>query len=159
MLKLSSPWDIYYKKIEALFGPDPDIQIMLHEEDYEIKLIVNNPVKADAISKLLPAEKEFGNIKLKITVVPADEAESQINLIRSAFSGNPVLNYIQHIDAPLVGSSDYVMFRKRVVQFYIDDLADLNGLCSTLYQNIAEELIPADDGVHYCTDDRDDVIM
>jgi hypothetical protein len=48
----------------------------------------------------------------------------------------------------------YVVFKNCVVQFAADNLNDCHGIISTLYQDIADELLtgPATEGVFYNTD-------
>ncbi len=152
-LKLSPPWDTFYKEVKALFGRDEEVKVVMNEEKYELNLFVDNAEKADAISKLLPVEKTFGNVTLYIRVIPADGGKERIkDIFAKAFSGNPAFSYIKSID-PSTGAfgATYVVFENRVVQFYNDDLTDVNGNCSTLYQDIAQDVITAK-GVYYCTD-------
>ena len=48
----------------------------------------------------------------------------------------------------------YVVFKNCVVQFFNDNLNDAHGLISTLYQDIAADILdgPGTIGVYYCTD-------
>ena len=151
-MKLSSPWVNFYRELDALFLQDPEVRVMYDEEANEVKLYVENARKADALTQLLPAEKTFGNVTLKITVIPANEANiSKADLLAEAFDGNPALSYIQHVDA-VIGSFDYAVFQNVVVQYFNDDLSDINGLKSTLYQDIAKDVFGEDAGVFFCTE-------
>ena len=47
---------------------------------------------------------------------------------------------------------NFVVFVPEVVQFYNDDLGDINGLCSTLYQDLAKDLFGEEAGIYFCTD-------
>ena len=150
---LSAPWVTFYREINALFGDDPDIRIEYDEDEPEVKLFVDDADKADALTQLLPVEKAFGNIVLKITVIPANEDKvTRAKLIARAFHGNPVYSYGTTIDGIMSNPIHYVVFVNKVVQFYNDDLGDVNGNCSTLYQEIAKDILGEDEGVHFCTD-------
>lgn len=150
-MKLSAPWVKFYREIEALFAQDDDVRVTYDEGANEVKLFVDNPVKADALNQLLPTEKEFGNVKIKITVVPANEGNiTGLDLIERAFEGNPALCYTVPIDCPM-GHYDYAVFQAKVVQFFNDDLSDINGNCSTLYQDIAKDVFGEKAGVFFCT--------
>lgn len=150
-MKLSSPWVNFYRKIEALFAQDPEIKVVYEEEEKEVKLFVDNARKAEALTKLLPAEKTFGNVTLKITVIPDNNAEiTTIDLITEAFEGNPALSYVHHIDS-VIGVFDYAVFQNKVVQFFDDNLSDINGNCSTLYQDIARDVFEGTN-VFFCTE-------
>ena len=153
-VKLSSPWAIYYREIDAMFGDDPEIKIDFDETANIIKMYVDNSEKADAISKLLPSEKVFGNVVLKIQVIPGDvNTCARLDLFQKAFKGNPALSYTTEVKEGIFPIPfEYVVFQNKVVQYFNDDLNDINGLCSTLYQEIAKDLFGEKDGVYFCTD-------
>ena len=152
-LKLSAPWVIYYRKLFALFGRDPDISINLIEEEPEVKLYVDNSAKAEALVKLLPTSVEFGNVTLKVTVVPSNGEDWKAEAIATAFEGNPILNEIYTVETPVLSNPIcYVCFAKEVVQFFTDDLSDAHGIRSTLYQNLADEVLGSLDGIYFCTE-------
>lgn len=151
-MKLSAPWVKFYREIEALFAQDPEVRVVHDEENNEIKLFVETARKADALTQLLPSEKVFGNVTVKVTVIPANNAEvSKADLISEAFDGNPALSYVQHVDS-VIGSFDYAVFQSKIVQFFNDDLSDINGNCSTLYQDIAKDVFGTDVGLFFCTE-------
>ena len=154
-LTMSAPWVLYYKKINALFGVDDEINIEFDEKQPEIKLRVNNPKKADALQKLLPPFVEFGSVKLLVTVIPANAlGDSKFELLCAALAENPAVAYVDHIDGSGF-TADYVVFEPEVVQYYGDNLSDINGNFSTLYQDIAKDIF-GDIGVFFCTADLDE---
>ncbi len=152
-MRLSAPWEIFYKEIAALFQEDSEIKVTFDEEKCEIKLYVENGRKADALSKLLPDERQFGNVTVKITVVPANngEKEDKASLIEEAFSGNPAMRYIYRATTPF-GEFDYVVFENCVVQYFNDDMRDINGNKSTLYQELAKEIFGEETNLCFCTE-------
>lgn len=150
-MKLSAPWITYYKKIEALFGKDPEIKVIFDDETVTIRLFVDNEKKAEALTSLLPAVKVFGNVTVKIMVIPADKIGADINLFEAAFKGNPIFEGCVTGSDPVTSSFNYVVFKKEVVQFFNDDLSDVNGNCSTLYQELAKEIFGEKSGIYYCT--------
>lgn len=159
-LKLSSPWVIYYKELKCLFEYDSEIIIIFNEDVPEIKLCVNNDAKAYALSHILLTEQKFGGVTLKVIVVPSnkdkltDTAKEDIlyDPYAVAFKGNPILTSIKHLDTIVMGTITYVVFENMVVQYYNDNLYDINGVCSTLYQEIAKKVFKETDRVHFCTD-------
>ena len=154
--KVVSPWVNYYREVEALFGKDPQIKIEFDEDAPEIKMYIDDSEKADAIGQLLPTEKYFGNVLLKITIIPANGLyESQAAKFRKAFEGNPVFVYAQTIEGIFANNINYIVFAKEVVQYYNDDLSDANGVRSTLYQDIAKDVFGERTGIFYCTDVQD----
>ena len=152
-LKLSPPWAIYYRELNELFRRDPNVNIIFDEDTPEIKVLVQGDKKAEALMQLLPSEQEFGNVTLKITVVPANELETEpVNLIRDAFEGNAAVSYIQEAPDVFSNKLNYVVFQNKVVQYYSDNLGDINGMNSTLYQDIAKRILGDLPGVSFCTD-------
>lgn len=152
-MKLSPPWITFANEVKALFEQDKEVIVLYYDENKTLKLYVKNERKADAISRLIPAEKTFGNVTLKIEVVPAnrDGEETQLDLIKLAFAGNRAVESIRDVDTPF-GTMHYVIFEASVVQFPNDDTQDINGMKSTLYQDIAREIIGQKDNVLFCTD-------
>lgn len=152
-VKLSPPWAIFYQEMNAMFKEDPEINIVYDEGKPEIKLFVENAEKADALMKLLPMQKNFGNVNLTISVIPADqESSSKAELFKTAFKDNPVFVGVTGSFAPIAPAAEYVMFQPKVVQFYTDDLTDAHGYRSTLYQEIAKDIFGEQSGLYYCTD-------
>jgi hypothetical protein len=150
-LNISPPWITYYHEIEAMFKEDPEIKVRFDEDNHEVKMFVDNTDKAYALAVLLPPEKEFGNVKVKVTVIPSNiSEENDTKLLQRAFKGNPVLSYIREAAGPL-GMFNYVVFRNEVVQFFNDDISDAHGVMSTLYEDIAMDLFNVD-GAYFCTD-------
>ena len=152
MTKLAPPWVSYVRKIKALFSPDPEINLKFDEENLVLTLVVQNAVKADALTQLLPSVKNFGNVTLSIKIIPANN-ETNINLFEVAFYNNPVVSTI--ISTPMIFTSpvSYVLFRNEVVQYYNDNLNDYHGFESTLYEDIAREIFEdKHSGIFFCTD-------
>ena len=105
-------------------------------------------------------ERKFGEVSLKIIVVPSnkdkltDTIKEEIldNPYAVAFKGNPILTSIKQLDTIVMGTITYVVFENVVVQYYNDNLYDINGMCSTLYQEIAKKVFKENINVHFCTE-------
>lgn len=154
ILKLSAPWEIYYKELNELFKQDKEVYIVYDRDDQIINIYVENEAKADAMYCTLPQVKQFGDIELEINVVPANKTNfrrSKGTNYEDLFYGNPIVDDIVTIDGIMSNPITYVIFKKEVVQYFNDDLGDANGLCSTLYQDIAKRVLGEEDGVHFCT--------
>lgn len=160
-LKLLPPWSIMIKKIEALFDGDPQIACNVNYNGSfpSIVLACNNGDKVAALQQILPEEIVYGGISLKIVVdgVPSNRAfASKVELFDTAFAKNPAYAYslcpaeegYQWIAAT------YVVFKNCVVQVAADNLNDCHGIISTLYQDIADEVLtgPATTMCYYNTD-------
>lgn len=154
-LGLQSPWMIYYHQVEALFSGDPDVKVSFDNDNVELTLYVNGESKADAISKLLGQEKVLGNVTVKIKVVPANLGDDPADLIRRAFEGNANVEGIYVPDNPYAMQNIYVVFAKEVVQYKSDNIASYAGVTSTLYEQIAREVIGDQVAAAYCTSIED----
>ena len=159
-LKILPPWTLTIRKLEALFDGDPQIAF---NTDFSgahptVVLACNNGDKVAALQKLLPDEVVFGGVTLKVTIdgVPSNRAfATKKELFETAFSGNPAFAYaVTPGDDSWWISTTYVVFKNYVVQFFADNLNDCHGVISTLYQNIAEELLTGEAarGVYFNTD-------
>ena len=154
-IKLSPPWYTYYHELEALFEKDPDVMLRYDEDAQIIKLYVATLQKASALSVLLKPEKVFGNVTVKVEVIPPNiEDKSISDKFSMAFDGNPALDYVTEVESPM-GVHRFAVFQNKVVQFYNDQLDDPYGNKSTLYQDIAADVFADGLGIHFCTRDRD----
>lgn len=160
-LKILPPWSIVIRKIEALFDGDPQIACNTDFTGSAPKIILacNNGDKVAALQKILPEEIPFGNTKLQIGVdgVPSNRAfVNKKELFETAFSGNPVFAYAvcPADDGYNWFSMTYVVFKNCVVQVFADNLNDCHGIISTLYEDIAREILAGDgvQGVCFNTD-------
>lgn len=158
-LKLSPPWVLYYKKLNALFEYDEDVLVIYDEDEMEIKLYCSNNNKSEALSLLLPNTISFGDVELKITVIPSNEKTNKVKItinnpetaIYVLFNtNNDYVESVEVIPTPF-GKFTYVIFVKEVVQYFEDDLSDFYGIKSTLCENIAREIFKDIDGVFFCT--------
>ena len=166
-MKLSPPWCIFYREVQALFAEDPDIHVVYDEDANIIKLYVENDAeKADILAKLLPTKKMFGRVGVDVQVIPADGSKPTTDLpenvdaamFEKAFKGNSALAYAKTFKNLFGFVVTYVVFEPDVIQFYTDDISDIHGLKSTLYEDIARDVFEGVP-VNFCTDVvRDDVI-
>ena len=158
-VKLSAPWTVYTNQIKALFSQDKNVNVVYDETNSTIKIYVNGATKAEAIQALIPATKQFGNVEVKVDVIPANpENMSRVDLIKAAFEGNPALDDI--VTGELFGQPiAYAVMKKEVVQYFNDDLSDANGICSTLFQDLAKEVFGEDGSVYFCTATNGDPII
>lgn len=157
-LKILPPWTIVIRKLEALFDGDPLIAFNCNYSEPSVILSCNNGDKVAALLQILPQEIHFGNVKLKIMIdgTPSNRTfKSKVELFDTAFKGNPAYAYSVcpcEEGYQWIGVT-YVVFNNCVVQFNADNLNDCHGIISTLYQDIADEILigPATDGVFYNT--------
>ena len=107
----------------------------------------------------IPTEVEFGNVTLKVEVdgVPSNRAfKNKKELFEVAFEKNPAFAYAL---SPADDGYDWfamtdVVYKNCVVQIAADNINDCHGLISTLYQEIAYDILTGEgtQGVFFCTD-------
>ena len=154
-LGLISPWVDYSRKLEALFSGDPGVKVLLNNRHPEIKILVEDGEKAEALQELLPMNVTYGNVNVAITVVPANGktlSAGRVDKVQKAFEGNEALAGIYSVEGIFANPINYVVFKPWVVQYFNDDLSDAHGVRSTLYQELAKEVFGEDCGVFFCTD-------
>ena len=158
-LKILPPWTIVIRKLEALFDGDPLIAFNVNYSEPSVVIACGNGDKTAALQQILPDEIAFGNVKMKVIVdgTPSNRAfTSKVELFEIAFKGNPAFAYAvcpAEEGYQWIGTT-YVVFKNHVVQFAADNLNDCHGVISTLYQDIADQLLtgPATEGVFWNTD-------
>ena len=152
-LNLTTPWVEYYRKVDAIFKNDPEVNILYNNDTKEIRIFVNNGAKANAIDTLLPDTVKFGNVELSITVIPSNGEKLEIprSLYSVAFTGNSAVERIEIVDGLFNHPLTYIIFKKEVVQYFNDDLGDYFGKRSTLYETLAQEIFNPQEGVYFCT--------
>jgi len=164
-MKLSPAWITCANMINAMFSEDKDIHIIYDNNLYVVKIYVDNVEKAKALDLILCWSKPYGNISLCIEVIPPNkEKYSNIkidynnpqSIYEIAFKGNPVFSFAKTIQGIFNNNITYIVFKNKVVQFFNDDLNDVYGNMTTLYEDIAREIfdpikIP-NKGVYYSTD-------
>ena len=154
-VNLSPPWVTYANEVKAMFRDDFDVIVDGLDSDYNIRLRVKKADKAAALTKLLKPTVKFGyiTITVNVIVVPANENEDTtvdvnsmkvVDLYKTALEGNMAFEEIVEKGEGLPFAMNYVVFKNQVVQFYNEDLSDPLGMCSTLYQTIADHIFNRD---------------
>jgi hypothetical protein len=143
-LGLASPWAVYAGRVEALFAWDGDVDVEFDNDARKLKVFVRGQAKADAISKLLPAQKEFGVLKLDIEVVPSNDEPSEEDVYRAAFHGNAAFCEVAEGYGP-AGDVSYALFAPDTVQLREDDISEFGGLTTLTYAQLAESVLDAGD--------------
>lgn len=156
MTKMSPPWLTFYHELFELLDGDPDVNLEYLSgdgEDPKIKVFVNGTDKADALERILPKSRSFGNVTVNVEVIPSnDNEETIVDVFLKAFENNPAFSYAVRVDGVTSNAINYVVFRNKVVQFYNDNLGDVNGNCTTLYEDIARDVFDDLHGIFFCTD-------
>lgn len=155
-MTMIAPWIDFYREVEALFKKDPSVRVLYNDEQKELRLYVEDSDKAYALAEVMPTDKVFGNVKLNINIIPGNSLAKSTTIkpeeyFQHIFKGNPILMDVQSVYGVFSNPITYVVFRKEVVQYFNDDLGDINGLRSTLWEDIARDVFTEIDSVYFCT--------
>ena len=154
-ITLSAPWDIYRKKLLALFDKDEDIEVKGVTNDYELHIVSSNIRKFNALRNLLPPIKTFGNVTLRIIIdYKEEQAFNYRQAIKDLFNDNGRVTQIVDVKDPASISHVFVLFKPEVIQFFSDNMFDYNGLWSGLAQDLCTEIFEGaqTNCVHFSTD-------
>lgn len=140
MLKLSPPWDAYWRELNGLFMNDPQITVKPIEKadgGYSIKIYVDDQAKYEALATILKSEKKFGNVTLEIQIIPADttlkapeitpSVEEYLKYFETAFKDTGRVVGTQVVVTPTGTKIGYVITEAGIYQFFNDDLTTLYG--------------------------------
>lgn len=155
-VKLEAPWERYRKMVDALFKADDKVQVSDIESDdggYVLSVLVYDHEKFLALDRALRKKVVFGNVTLHVDVYDMEnEASDGLALFREVFRDNPIAQEIVSRKDRAGVDWDFVCFRPQVVQFFDDDLTDINGNFTGLAEDIAREVFAGNErGVNFCT--------
>lgn len=151
-VKMYSPWVVFANEVKKLFERDEEVEVKYDNDEVMLSILVSNQDKYEALRRLIPARKEFGNVTLDINVIPANvnyDNASEVDLVKRAFARNPAIHNIRTYNTPF-GDVTYVAFDRCVVSVDADDMSDPNGYKSTLYQEIAKDIFNLNQ-IFFCT--------
>ena len=158
---VEAPWYEFNKKVKALFERDPDIIVGELESvtggniQYGFDIEVRNHKKFLALEKVLPKEKQFGNVTVGICLYDEENGfgdEDLVEVYRTIFEGNGIVKDVKEAADYAGTRHGFIRFKPEVVQFFNDDTSDYNGNWSGLAQDIARELFSGEyRGIHFCT--------
>lgn len=163
IVNLSAPWVEHYYELCAFFRNDSEVAVVFDPDKMIVKLYVDDMRKAEALEHVIAHKLEFGNVTLNVEVVPGNDAKKfsegstqrdiidDMEIWQIIGRNNPAIDRI--IKQIGIGGMKYtfVMCDPVVVQYFNDNTADLNGLTSTLYENIARDIFTGKAGVFFCT--------
>lgn len=155
---LSPPWHIYANYIKSIFQKDPEVTIIVPEEteksEFVITIKCTNKIKTFAISELLANEIQMGNITVIINCVYTGSTQVDYNVLNAALSNNPEVSEIVKETSAMMIENTFCVFKKNVIQFFDDNIGDINGNFSGLAEDISRQIFNKETGVFYCTSDK-----
>lgn len=156
---LQSPWVLFANKVRELFKLDPKVEKMTWNDDtLELKIYVNDEVKAAALSHILPSKRAFGKNVVKIFVIPANVNSTEKTycpeVLKLAFDGNPLFKEVITLDHVFdTNPVAFLMFNNQVVQYFSDNLSHPYGITSCLAEDLARDVFKGKlRGTLYATD-------
>ena len=160
-LNLSSPWQTFYNEMMAMFKEDENVNVVIKDGENEkvVYLYVTGQDKAAALEKILVDRVEFGGVEVNVVVKPSNAEPTIDQLYDMAFAGNPAYSFSKTLTGIFTNPLHFIVFKNKVVQFWNDDIGDIYGNTSTLYQEIAKDIFKQEGGEMYCTDWPDNLCV
>lgn len=161
--KISPPWWTLYKKLSAFFAEDSlvKIQPVLDDNNANKTIYIDTPdsEKAIALANILKPVYNMGCITIKIivrvtngknkTIVNKERNDSFYNNYLKALSTTPAVTDIKLVEDMFGTKYTVVEFKKKVVQFFNDDLTDFYGNWNGLYTDIANDIFSYNATIKY----------
>lgn len=152
-ISLNAPWVDHYKKVYQLLSPDPELTVSkdlkeVTEGCYNFYIISANGEKLDALRKVLRTNITFNTVILRMTFIHTDIGELEANdgpVIpteedwEKAFTGNPLFCRIVKAGKGLFDMG-YAVFAHEIIDYFSDDLSDINGYSHLLPATIVKEV-------------------
>ena len=139
---LAPPWTSYAGRVMRLFEHDDAVHVEYDQAELRVTLRVDGALKAEALAALMPSQVVYGNVVLKVDVVPSNEEPSAAETFRAAFAGNQILADVAEGFGP-AGDISYALFVPNVVQIREDDISEFEGLttmtCAQLAKSVLED--------------------
>jgi len=152
-LRLSPPWHTFFNFVKHAIGKDRQVKVLemkeVSEVDFLIQIETKDKDKALALATILEPYKEFGNIKVYVevlcfgkVVMPSEKKQNVctlMNFYEKAFGANDYFVHVEFKD--FFGNMMlFPVFKKEVIQFFNDNLADLyqnfNGVVADVFKEI-----------------------
>lgn len=156
LVGLSSPWEIYKKRVYNVFAQDPDVNVVEDDPDtkdgvFSFSIESGNSEKLEAIKKVLKNDIPIGNITIHINFNDLSTGDvPTADDFAKAFNGNPLFDQIVSEDLPDGRTTDYAVFNREIVDYFNDDLSDYCRNGHAIAADIVRE-ISKDTMVGICT--------
>lgn len=159
-IQLSPPQYLLFEKIKNSIGTDPSLCIKpIYEKKgiYYIDIITDFEYTAMGLATILIPEYDYGNIKVKVRVfwkcectqicptecLKGNSLKIAKKLIETALKCNPY--YLASIDkpedSPITVGDIIIIFRKKVIQFFSDDISDFFQYSNFVAQDIFSSIL------------------
>lgn len=138
-----APWFDLFHELEGLFAYDDDVTVDMDKVKLEIKLYVRGAAKAAALEWFLADRKAFGNIEVPVSVVPSNDGETTVSLLKTAFAGNPLVADIIAMpsETPVLGDVAYLVAEPAVIQYDGDNLASPWGIETVTVEEALKDVV------------------
>ena len=142
-LDASAPWIEHYRKIDALFMLDEDVEVAYDDDTRTVTIHVKGADKADAFEQKIRHEVEFGNVTLHVRVVPSNDEPSEEDYIHNMFAGNDLLSGTATEDV-YGGTVTYALFQPTVLQYWADNIGSPYGVKTVTAEQVAKDVLDLD---------------
>lgn len=158
---LSPPWITFANQVKFTVGQDPNVRVgnlRSVGSNFLLPITVRNLSRARALATIIKNSVQFGNVTVTVRIKTTSGqtarphsttslTASQIaQLYRIAFSTNILFKFVTTRSLTPGGqTSVFPVFKKKVVQFFNDDLTDLfsnyNNVAAFVFQAVLKNTI------------------
>jgi hypothetical protein len=141
---ISAPWIQHCSKVDQFFIDDDDVTLDYDDESKTIKLRVKGTDKANSLAKIVRSEVSFGNVTLRVVVVPDNDSEPTLeNLLQWAFAGNGIFSGTA-VEEEHGGTVTYAVFEPETIQIWNDNIGSCYGVETYTVEQVAKDVLDVD---------------
>lgn len=157
-VKMSPPWDGYMNMLASFFRGDDRIRVGCGTDKRVGTVAVFDSKMYAALEQVLKTRVRFGNVVLRINIVPADGLKAfkgemtDLEALRCVLSKNPAFAKFVSRKTEL-GNFVYCMFKPVVLMWHNDNPASPYKQTASVYETAALEVFKsAKIGISYATE-------
>lgn len=155
-VRLSPPWDGHMSKLASFFKGDDRVRVGTCGMGYVANIEVFDTKMYSALEQVLNKRIRFGNVVLKINLVPANGVKAfkgemtDLAALKVVLKDNPAFAKIVSRKTEL-GNNVFVLFKPVVLMWYNDNLASPYKQSTSVYE-LEAQIVFKDLGVSYSTE-------
>ena len=153
---LSSPWEIYRKRVYNIFSKDPEVEVQAISGEvvdgvFSFTISSVNSSKLAAIKKILKNDIPMGNITVHIDFEDLSDGAPTVEDFEIAFDGNSLFDEIYTAEIPGGAEIYYAIFNREIISYFSDDLTDYCGRAHEIAADIIRDITIESPEVSICT--------
>lgn len=155
-VKLSPPWDGHMSMLASFFAGDGRVKVGYCDDTRTGTIEVLDSRMYDALSQVLRTSIRFGNVTLKLNLVPKFEPKvcpkmTDLEALKVVLAQNPAFSKVK-VQKAAAGAFVFVLFKPVVLQWYNDNLGNPWKLTTSTHELQADRVFKRGLGVSFTTE-------